>query len=91
MGQDDSSNHIQLTRAEPVAMGKAERFEPELARLVLALDVDVRGLIAVEAGEEEAIRPSDPFDPRHSQSSLQFTAFLSHSLRSTESRRTDGR
>ena len=45
--------------AEAVATSQLDRLEPELAGVVLSFDVHVRRLIAVEAGEEDPIRPRD--------------------------------
>jgi hypothetical protein len=66
MGVDDPANHIQLSGVEAVATGQLDRFEPELARAVLSLDVHVRRLIAVEAGEENPVRPRNALDSWHS-------------------------
>lgn len=70
MGPDESPNHIQLSRAEAMTASKAKRLEPEFTGLVLTLHMDVRWLIAVEAREEEPIRPGNTFDSRHSEASL---------------------
>jgi hypothetical protein len=67
MGVDDPANDIQLSGAEAVAASQFDRFEPELAGAVLSLDVHVRRLIAVEAGEEDPVRPRDALDSWHSE------------------------
>src|SRR6266516_6343846 len=64
-GRNDSPNHGQLARAEAVAAGKSDRFEPELARRVLSLDVHMCWFVAVEAREEESVRPRNPLDSWH--------------------------
>ena len=64
MGVDDPANGIQLSGTEAVAASQLDRFEPELAGAVLSLHV--HGLVAVEAGEEHAVRPGDVRDPWHS-------------------------
>src|SRR5438094_8755944 len=56
---------VQLSGAEAVATSQLDRLEPELAGAVLSLDVHVRRLIAVEAGEEEPIGPRDALDSWH--------------------------
>ena len=66
MGVDDPANHIQLSGVEAVATSQLDRFEPELARAVLSLDVHVRRLIAVKAGEEDPVRPRNALDSWHS-------------------------
>jgi len=60
MDVDDPANDIQLSGVETVATGQFDRFEPKLAGAVLSLDVHVRRLITVEAGEE------DPWTPCYS-------------------------
>ena len=59
MDLDYSANHIQLSGPEAMIAGKPKWLEPELAGPVLALDMNVRWLITVEAGEEEPI-PANP-------------------------------
>ena len=67
MSVDETANHVELVRTEAVIPGERERLKPELARLVLAFDVNVRGFVAVEAGEEEPVWPQDVLDSRHSK------------------------
>src|SRR3990172_2397340 len=67
MGLDDSANHIQLSSSEAVITGKPKRPQPKLTGLLFALHVNVRWLIAVEAREEEPMRPGNTFDPWHSE------------------------
>ena len=43
MPLDGSANHIQLPGAETVVAGEPERLDPELAGLLLALNVHVGG------------------------------------------------
>src|SRR3990170_3665273 len=43
MGGDQPANGIQLSGAEAVAASQLDRFEPELARAVLSLDVHCAG------------------------------------------------
>jgi hypothetical protein len=50
--------------------GKLKRFEPELAGLVLAFHMNVWRLAAIEAREEEPIRPRNTSDSRHSKPAL---------------------
>ena len=64
---DRASNHIQFSGIEAVVAGETERFKPELAGLVLALDMHVRWFITVEAREEEPIRSWNPCDSWHSR------------------------
>src|SRR5256885_1251709 len=59
---DDSANRVQFVGAEAVTSGQLDRFEPELAGTALSLHVYVRRFIAVEAREEEPIRPRDALD-----------------------------
>jgi len=66
MSVDEPADGIQLPSAEAVVASQLDRFEPELAGAVLSLDVHVRRLVAVEAGEEKPIRPGDALDPWHS-------------------------
>jgi hypothetical protein len=54
--ENDLSDPIQLLRRESVVVRQGDRFEPELADLSLAAHVDVPGLIAIEAIEEETER-----------------------------------
>src|SRR5436309_1329518 len=65
MGVDEPADDVQLSGAEAVATSQLDRLEPELAGAVLSLDVHVRGLIAVEAGEEDSIGPRDALDSWH--------------------------
>ena len=67
MGVDDPANDIQLSGAEAVSPGKPKRLEPEFAGSVLTLRMNVRWLIAVEAREEEPIRPENTLDSWHSE------------------------
>src|SRR6185436_20788718 len=66
MRLDEAPNHVQLMGAEAVVARKTKRIEPELAGLVLALHVNVRRLIAIEAREEEPVRARDSLDSWHS-------------------------
>jgi len=81
MGVDDPTNHIQFSGVEAVATGQFDRFEPELARAVLSLDVHVRRLIAVEAGEEDPVRPRNALDSWHSDISAPLRAHPGNSTR----------
>jgi hypothetical protein len=65
MGPDEAANRAQFPGAEAMAAGKLKRLEPELAGLVLPFHMNVRRLAAVEAGEEEPIRPGNTSDSRH--------------------------
>src|SRR5436309_12587171 len=65
VGRNDPANRAQLPCAETMGTGQSDWLKPELARPILALDVHVRRLIAVEAREEEPIRPGNPLDSRH--------------------------
>src|SRR5713226_9291645 len=67
MGPDEAANQVQLSGAETMAASAPKRLQPELAGLVLPLHMNVRRLAAVEAGEEEAIRPRNASDSRHSK------------------------
>jgi hypothetical protein len=73
---DDSANHVQFVGAEAVTPRQLDRFEPELAGAAPSLDVHVRRFIAVEAREEESIRPRDAFDSWHSETSVPPPAML---------------
>lgn len=66
MGGYQPTNGIQLSSAKTVAACQLDRIEPKLAGAVLSLDVHVRRLVTVEAGEEEPIRPGDVLNPWHS-------------------------
>jgi hypothetical protein len=44
---------------------QAKRLKPEFARVVLALNVNVRRLIAIETRKEESIRPWNSLDSGH--------------------------
>jgi len=70
MGPDEAANQAQLSGAEAMAAGKLKWFEPELAGLVLPFHMNVRRLGAVEAREEEPIRPRNTSDSRHSKPAL---------------------
>src|SRR6266542_5420196 len=65
MGVDEPADDVQLSGAEAVATSQLDRLEPELAGAVLSLDVHVRRPIAVEAAEEDPIRPRDALDSWH--------------------------
>ena len=52
---DKSLNPLDLDALESTAALQADRIEPELGEVVVALHVDVRWLIAVTSIEEEAI------------------------------------
>jgi hypothetical protein len=60
MGADEPTNPIQLLSVEAVVPSQPNRIDPELAGLVVSLDVHVDWLVAVEAGEEHTIRPGGP-------------------------------
>jgi hypothetical protein len=49
---------------------QTERFKPELAGIVLTLDMYVRRLIAIETREEESIEAGNPFDSWHFKTPL---------------------
>ena len=66
MGGYQPTNGIQLSSAKTMAACQLDRFEPKFAGAVLSLDMHVRRLVAVEAGEEKPIRPGDALDPWHS-------------------------
>jgi hypothetical protein len=51
---------VELSRRESVVCGEGERPEPELAGCVVTLHVDMHGLHAIEAVEEETIGTGDP-------------------------------
>jgi hypothetical protein len=70
MDLDHSPDHIQLSGPEAVITGKPKWLEPEFAGPALALDMNMRWLITVEAREEEPIRPRKTMDSRHSEPSL---------------------
>ena len=53
---DKSLNPLDLDALESTAAAQADRIEPELGEVVVALHVDMRWLIAVTSIEEEAIR-----------------------------------
>jgi len=77
MGLDDSANHIQLPGAEAVIASEPERLQPKLAGSVLTLHMEVGWLVAIEAHEEEPIRPGNVLDSRHSSfGSLQYQHIL---------------
>src|SRR5437867_10360827 len=59
-------NLRELPRGEPVVLRERYRLEPELAHHSLTTSVNVRGFVAVEAVEIEAIRPRDALDCWHS-------------------------
>jgi hypothetical protein len=65
MRLNDPSNNVQLPGVEAMIPSQTERIEPELAGLVLTLDMYVWRLIAVETREEESIRAGNPFDSWH--------------------------
>ena len=60
MGPDEAANQAQLSGAETVVAGKLQRFEPELAGIVLPFHMNVRRLAAVEARQEEPYGPGTP-------------------------------
>lgn len=66
MCRNETANHGKLVRAEAVIPGQCERLKPELACLALVLNVNVRRLIAIEAGKKQPIWPRDVLDSRHS-------------------------
>lgn len=65
MYADEPTNPIQLSGVEAVVSSQLDGIEPELASLVVSLDVHVRWLVAVEACEEHAIRSGDSLDTWH--------------------------
>jgi hypothetical protein len=65
VGPNEPPEQVQLTGVEAVAARKAKRFQPELAGAAVTLHVNVRRLAAVEAREEEPVRPRNPSDSRH--------------------------
>jgi hypothetical protein len=70
MGPDETANQVQLSGTKAMAAAKLKWFEPKLAGLVLPFHMNVRRLAAVEAGEEEPIRPRNTSDSRHSKTAL---------------------
>jgi hypothetical protein len=53
---DKSLNPLDLGTLESTAALQADRIEPELGEVVVALHVDMRWLIPITSIEEEAIR-----------------------------------
>src|SRR5437764_1206554 len=66
MGPDEPPNQVQLSGAETMIAGKRWRLDPELAGSVLPFDMNMGRLAAVEAREEQPIRPTNTSDSRHS-------------------------
>lgn len=83
MGVDDPANRIQLSRVETVATSQLGRFKLELARAVVSLDVHVRRLIAIKAGEEHPVRPRNALDSWHSDVLAPVRAHQRNSTRQT--------
>ena len=71
MRPDDASNHVQLSGGKTMTASKPERLKPELAGLVLTLDVHMWRLTAVETCKEEPIWTRDARDLWHSDESLE--------------------
>ena len=59
------ANLIEFVGSKAAAAAQRERLKPEFAHVLLALDVYVFGLIAVEAVEVNPIGSQDVFDCRH--------------------------
>jgi len=68
---NDPTYLVQLSSPKAMVACKRERFKPELAGAHLPLDMHVRGFVAVETREEEAIGSGDPGDSWHSRLFLQ--------------------
>jgi len=60
---DQASDATQLSRIESMVPRQPERLEPKLARLSLALHMNVGRLAAIEAREEQPVGSSDPSHP----------------------------
>jgi hypothetical protein len=65
MGFNNPPNYIQLPRGEAMVASQSERIQPKLAGAALALHMEMRWFVAVEAHEKEPVRPRDVLDPRH--------------------------
>jgi hypothetical protein len=63
---DQPSDATQLPGVESVIPRQPQRLQPELARLALALDVNVRRFDAIEARKEQSVGTRDSTHPRHS-------------------------
>ena len=60
MGGDQPANGIQLSGAEAVAASQLDRFEPELARAVLSLDVHCAGSLQSKLVKKTRYGPGMP-------------------------------
>jgi hypothetical protein len=62
------TNPVQLSWREPMVAAQGQRLEPELTEHALSLHMDVLGLVAVEAIEEEPVLTRDTLDRRQAVS-----------------------
>jgi hypothetical protein len=65
LGDDESTNIIQLAWAESMVPRKCCGRQPKFGVLPVAPHVDVHGVVAVETLEEEPVRPRNAGNPRH--------------------------
>jgi hypothetical protein len=65
---DEPTDVIQLTWAEPMVPRQCHRRQPELGVLLIPTYVDVHGLGAIETVEEKPVRTRNPGNPWHLES-----------------------
>ena len=61
--QNQVPNLVEFTSAEPMIPREFDGCQPELAVLPIASNVDVHGLVAVEAIEKEPVGPKELPNP----------------------------
>jgi hypothetical protein len=62
---NDGTDQIQLSSAETLILGELNGLKPELARLALSADMNVRRFIAIDAVEIEEVRARDAMNSGH--------------------------
>jgi Transposase len=63
---DETTDLVEFSWAEPMIPRQFDRRQPELGMLTVPANVNVQGLMAVETVEEEPVRPWNTSDCRHS-------------------------
>lgn len=64
MIQDQLPNAIEFVAPETSVVLERDRLKPELTGLSVSFHMDMAGLAAIEAVEEESVWPWDPLDRR---------------------------
>jgi 4'-phosphopantetheinyl transferase EntD len=65
VSHNHTADDIQVSSAKTIVIRKSERLEPKLAGVVIAFNMDMRRLVAIEAHEEKPVWPRNIADSWH--------------------------